>query len=357
MKIEIRPVGHSVASPTPAPDLDVELDSFTDLDNVKDTIKRIKESQWKASNKQPFKPLMDPEVVKQFLKGDYCLYGGTGWWKYEFCYGKKVDQYHEEGGGRRTVINLGVFSEEAHLTWLEKHPAKKPKEAEARKQVSVFYSGGDMCDLTGKPRQIEVKLKCKTADSPSTVTLYLLEPKVDILKNISLFVDCNILPLLQTCEYVLGVESPLVCDLLPHADPSTGLFPVEIVDSVGKLGGKLESREVVEEVSVETKDAKEIPHKIPQKLTSTKITKKTSHSSINTEQGESSTRVVEESVEEVDGVKTTVRRVIVDGLIVDEERISEQNGMVTEHSQVVKENIDITEEEEEKESDGVKDEL
>ena len=165
-----------------------------------------------------------------------------------------------------------------------------------------------------------------------------------------------IFPSLQTCEYVLGVESPLVCDLLPHADPKTGLFPVEIVDSVGKLGHKLE-REVVEEFSTETKDVKEIPHKIPQKLTSTKITKKTSHSSTNTEQGESSTRVVEESVEEVDGVRTTVRRVIVDGLIVDEERISEQNGRVTEHSQVVKENIDITEEEGEKESDGVKDEL
>ena len=31
---------------------------------------------------------MDPEVVKAFLLGDYCLHGGTGWWKYEFCYGK-----------------------------------------------------------------------------------------------------------------------------------------------------------------------------------------------------------------------------------------------------------------------------
>merc|ERR1712025_718848 len=151
------------------------------------------------------------------------------------------------------------------LSWLEAHPIKRPKEGDARKQVSLFYSNGDICDLTGKPRQIEVKLKCKTADSPSTVTLYLLEPK--------------------TCEYVLGVESPLVCDLLPHADPKTGLFPVQIVDSVGRL----ESREVVEEVSVKTEDVKEIP----QKLTSTKITKKTSHSSINTDQGESSTRVVE----------------------------------------------------------------
>ena len=143
------------------------------------TIKKIKENQWKPTNRQPFKPLMDPEVVKQFLKGEYCLYGGTGWWKYEFCYGKKVDQFHEEGGGKRTVINLGHFKPDDHLAWLEKHPSKKPKEGEQRKQVSVFYSGGDICDLTGSPRQIEVKLKCKKADSPSTVTLYLLEPKVD----------------------------------------------------------------------------------------------------------------------------------------------------------------------------------
>jgi len=38
------------------------------------------------------------------------------------------------------------------------------------------------------------------------------------------------------CEYVLGVESPLVCDLLPCADLKTGLFPKEILDSVGEAG-------------------------------------------------------------------------------------------------------------------------
>ena len=37
----------------------------------------------------------------------------------------------------------------------------------------------------------------------------------------------------QTCEYVLGVESRVVCDLLAHADPDTGIFPVDIVDTLG----------------------------------------------------------------------------------------------------------------------------
>ena len=99
-----------------------------------------------------------------------------------------MDQYHEEAGGKgprsKTVINLGHFHLADHLAWLEVYPSKRPKEAEARRQVSVFYSGGDVCDLTGKPRQIEVKLKCKAADSPSTVSLYLLEPKVSVPQSI-----------------------------------------------------------------------------------------------------------------------------------------------------------------------------
>jgi len=175
-------------------------------------------SVWREPQRPDFKPMMNPEVVQEFLRGEYCLYGGSGWWKYEFCYGKKVDQYHEEGRGKKTVINLGRFSEEDHLAWLEEHPSKRPKSVESRKQVSIFYSGGEICDLTQKPRQIEVKMKCKPADSPSTVSLYLLEPR--------------------TCEYVLGVESPLVCDILPHADSHTGLFPADLLATLKSSGVK-----------------------------------------------------------------------------------------------------------------------
>ena len=65
--------------------------------------------------------------------------------------------------------------------------------------------------ISEKPRQVEVKLKCKRSDSPSTVSLYLLEPR--------------------TCEYVLGIESPLVCDIIHLADDD-GLmdFGVEVFE-------------------------------------------------------------------------------------------------------------------------------
>ena len=58
-----------------------------------------------------------------------------------------MDQYHEEAGGKgprsKTVINLAYFHLADHLAGLEVYFNKRPKEAEARRQVSVFYSGGD----------------------------------------------------------------------------------------------------------------------------------------------------------------------------------------------------------------------
>lgn len=304
VKIEIRPVKNQ------AQELEVDID---ELESVKETINRFKDSQWKTVNRQPFKPLMDPEVVKQFLKGDYCLYGGTGWWKYEFCYGKKVDQYHEEGGGKKTVINLGHFNLENHLEWLEKYPGKRPKEGDLRKQVSLFYSGGDVCDLTGNPRKVEVKLKCKAADSPSTVSLWLLEPK--------------------TCEYVLGVESPLVCDLLPHADAKTGLFPAEIVDNLGDKPNKIKP---------DGWDlGKPVDSDIPAPVTTTKVTKKTSYKSslVNNDKGEKVTQTIESSEEVIDGVTNVVKKVTVDGVVVEEERFQVKDGKIIGLTQVMNEPI------------------
>ena len=154
--------------------------------------------------------------VKSFLSGKNCLHGGNGWWKYEFCYGRSVVQYHIERDGTKTVVNLGKFDKQKHLEWIAAHPHKKPKSPELRKQLSHFYSDGSMCDKTDNPRQTEVKLKCveSHAASPSRVSLFLLEPK--------------------TCEYVLGVESPLICDILEYADEN-GLLSEKFEVNFDKL--------------------------------------------------------------------------------------------------------------------------
>ncbi|KFB39791.1 AGAP009546-PA-like protein [Anopheles sinensis] len=129
----------------------------------------------------------------EFLDGAYCLPGGSGWWKFELCFGKHVRQYHKD-----TSIYLGYFNVDKHREWLEKHPSVRYKR-KLENQISHFYTGGDICDKTNQPRQVEVKLKCTehSATSSDVIALYLLEPR--------------------PCEYVLNVESSKICDIIPLA--------------------------------------------------------------------------------------------------------------------------------------------
>ncbi|XP_063360142.1 endoplasmic reticulum lectin 1 isoform X1 [Cydia amplana] len=148
---------------------------------------------------KPLPMISDDSPVRAFLNGENCLNGGTGWWKYEFCYGQHVVQYHVNRNGEKTTLMLGRFHEQAHLEWIKENKAKAPKPIGQRTSITHFYSGGDICDKTGKPRQTEVKLKClENSSSSAQVSLYLLEPR--------------------TCHYILGVESSLICDILPYAD-------------------------------------------------------------------------------------------------------------------------------------------
>ncbi|XP_051504414.1 endoplasmic reticulum lectin 1 isoform X1 [Myxocyprinus asiaticus] len=144
--------------------------------------------------------LTDEQLIKEFLSGSYCLHGGVGWWKYEFCYGKHIHQYHEDKEQRKNTVVVGSWNREDHLNWVKKNVARSYSKDDGAKVkvVSHFYGHGDVCDLTGKPRQVIVKLKCKESESPHAVTVYMLEP--------------------QTCQYILGVESPVICKILDTAD-------------------------------------------------------------------------------------------------------------------------------------------
>ncbi|KAF3708342.1 Endoplasmic reticulum lectin 1 ER lectin [Channa argus] len=134
--------------------------------------------------------LTDDQLIKEFLSGSYCLHGGVGWWKYEFCYGRHVHQYHEDKEQGKNIVVVGSWNAEEHIDWAKKNVARsyqlKDDGVQKVKLVSHFYGHGDLCDLTGKPRQVVVKLKCKESESPHAVTVYMLEP--------------------QTCQYILGDE-------------------------------------------------------------------------------------------------------------------------------------------------------
>uniref|UniRef100_A0A915E7L6 Endoplasmic reticulum lectin 1 n=1 Tax=Ditylenchus dipsaci TaxID=166011 RepID=A0A915E7L6_9BILA len=144
----------------------------------------------------------DQQLVEQFWQGKACLSGGSGWWKYEICYGRSVVQFHEEPGKERVNVVLGVFHEKLHRDWATTHPHKAVKKDNGHVyQVGNLYTQGDLCAETDAHRSCEVRMRCREpvpGVSPSKVLIYLLEP--------------------DTCSYILVVESTLLCDGLQHVD-------------------------------------------------------------------------------------------------------------------------------------------
>lgn len=112
-------------------------------------------------------------------------------------------QFHVHKNGDESSVLLGKFNEDHHRKWLAANPDKRhklsPKESDRRLDLWQLYDEGVKCELTGRPRHTIVKMSCMTKSTVAHQSqLYLLEP--------------------ATCEYVLSVESPLICDLLWSVD-------------------------------------------------------------------------------------------------------------------------------------------
>ncbi|KAK6055458.1 glucosidase II beta subunit-like protein, partial [Cooperia oncophora] len=124
--------------------------------------------------------LIVEDTVNRILSGRECIYGGEGWWRYEFCYGKTVLQYHQEPNGERTEILLGTFDEK-----VQSSPKKYNNQVT---QISHLYVKGDICHELNAHRNVEVRLRCKTADHSSlAISIALAEPNM--------------------CQYILTLES------------------------------------------------------------------------------------------------------------------------------------------------------
>lgn len=134
-----------------------------------------------------------PDELLDILKDKGCFYRHEGWWSYEFCHLKHLKQVHTEDDKVVQEFFLGVFDEEATATYNQNHSAnallKDPRSKDASQRYHAHvYTNGTICDLTGEPRETEVRFVCS-------------EPTVIIssLKEIS------------TCKYVVTIQCPLLC--------------------------------------------------------------------------------------------------------------------------------------------------
>ena len=159
-----------------------------------------------------------------------CFYRREGWWTYEYCWRRHVRQYHEKEvevvdpktkkvvGKRGVPVKDADFylgfqqqpaSHAAAATVVRTSGADGLKEEErvgvitrgaeaAVGESDTFYShflaGGTKCDLTGEPREVEVRFTCSKRSK---------ELSTNMVTSISE---------VKTCKYVLNFETFAICN-------------------------------------------------------------------------------------------------------------------------------------------------
>ncbi|KAG9292260.1 hypothetical protein G9A89_003202 [Geosiphon pyriformis] len=169
-------------------------------------------------NKPETKKPGDLEVLKKGLellepmKKENCIYFHQGWWTYEYCHLKHIRQFHQ-------IIEKGIVPVEdpnSRSYYLGKYDPKQASlphsnavgkkgkkrspplstdlQAVDEKKILVLrWSDGTNCDLTGKPRRVEIQFHCNT------------QPR----DTIALIKETN------TCQYLVMIHTPRLC-----ADPA-----------------------------------------------------------------------------------------------------------------------------------------
>lgn len=116
------------------------------------------------------------------MENQQCLYYTTGWWSYMFCYNSYVKQYHAVAASSHNRqwpppedpntpnYILGAYNAvNGKKASLEGPPQPKAGDLQTQSETTFLVQrldGGTPCDLTGKPRKIEVQYHCSpgTAD-------------------------------------------------------------------------------------------------------------------------------------------------------------------------------------------------
>jgi hypothetical protein len=124
-----------------------------------------------------------------------CKTTTTGWWSYEICYGRHVRQYHinEDGSiGNENTLGKGplhALKDGADFDWYYAEGHDGPF-------LSTRYYNGTVCDLTGDPRVVDIRLLCAEARSRISSLPFVEIKEVD------------------TCRYHVSWWSDAACNTL-----------------------------------------------------------------------------------------------------------------------------------------------
>ncbi|KAL2148908.1 hypothetical protein VTH82DRAFT_1594 [Thermothelomyces myriococcoides] len=149
-----------------------------------------------------------------------CMYYVSGWWSYSFCYGKNVIQFHALPGSKPTDPPVPDGSNQEYVLGRVQHNAPSGSSTDGaegegqpktlpppnsqlqvkgdQRYLSQRLEDGTVCDLTGRPRTIEIQYHC----SPGATT-----DRIGWVKEVT------------TCTYLMVVYTPRLCSDVAFLPP------------------------------------------------------------------------------------------------------------------------------------------
>lgn len=172
----------------------------------------------------------------QDLEGN-CLYFVSGWWSYSFCYNSEITQFHQlppqpgkpllppqrDPSTKQFVLGKAKGHESKDDEWgnqIDVHKGKherEPPKTELQVKGDTRYlvqkmDGGTTCDLTGKPRRVEVQYHCNPH----------VTDRIGYIKEVT------------TCSYLMVVYTPRLCNdvafMPPKENKANTIICREVVD-------------------------------------------------------------------------------------------------------------------------------
>jgi protein OS-9 len=151
----------------------------------------------------------------QGMEGGQCLFYTTGWWTYSFCYNSQARQFHALSpgatGGRvwppqedptTPAYVLGKFDSKKAADPAAPDANRRTDLAELQTKAETSYlvqrlDGGTPCDLTGKPRKVDVEFHCNPQ----------LTDRIGWIKETA------------TCAYLMIIYTPRLCNDVAFVPP------------------------------------------------------------------------------------------------------------------------------------------
>ncbi|KAL7751538.1 hypothetical protein RI367_003001 [Sorochytrium milnesiophthora] len=120
------------------------------------------------------------EALEPLRSKTVCLKTRFSWWAYEYCHLYTVRQMHEGNDNLQAEYILGNYS-----------PSTKPsiRTSSGRKTLALRYDQGTICDVTGRPRFVDVLFYCNPNHQDHVSSAYEV----------------------NTCQYEVVVSTPRLC--------------------------------------------------------------------------------------------------------------------------------------------------